>query len=109
MAGKIERFNSVSDSITLTASSSTSPKICFGPAAGGMVVVDSVDTATKINWYAALSPEGTAYPVYSSGSQLSTDIAGSRAYAIPDELFGAPFVVGVTDAGTAVIRLSVKG
>lgn len=109
MAGKIERSNSVSDSISLTASSSTSPKICFGPVAGGMVVVESVATATKINWYAAISPEGTAYPVYASGSQLSTDISASRAYAIPDELFGAPFVVAVTDAGTASIRLSVKG
>lgn len=110
MSGKIERFNSVTGSITLTASSSTSPKICFGPAAGGLFAVDAVSGgATKIDWYAALGPEDTAVPVYDSGSALSTSVSASRCYAIPDALFGAPFVVGVADAGTVTIRLSVKG
>lgn len=109
MSGKIERFNSVTGSITLTASASTSPKISFGPAAGGIFVVDAAATATKVNWYVALVPEDTAAPVYDAGSALSTTISAGNAYAIPDALFGAPFVVGVADAGTVTIRLSVKG
>lgn len=109
MSGKIERFNSVTGAITLTASASTSPKINFGPAAGGIFVVDSLDTASKIDWYVALSPEDTAAQIYDCDIALSTSVTAGQAYAIPDALFGAPFVVGVTDAGTATIRLSVKG
>lgn len=110
MAGKIERSNSVTAAIVLTASASTSPLVPFGAAATGLFIVDAVTgDATKINWHAALSASDTATAVYDAGSALSTSIAAGRAYAIPAALQAAPFVVGVTDAGTATIRLSVKG
>jgi hypothetical protein len=110
MAGTIERFNSVTGSFTLTNSASTSPDIPFGPASGGLLIVDAVASgATKINWYTAFTTSETAIPLYVDGAAASTDISAGRAYALPDALFAAPFVVGVTDAGTATIRLSVKG
>lgn len=110
MSGKIERASSVTGTYTLTSSASTSPKIPFGASAGAVFVVDSVaGSATKINWHVCLGPELTPAPIYADGAALTTDIVASRAYAIPDALFAAPFIVGATDAGTAVIRLSVKG
>lgn len=109
MSGKIERFNSVTDSITMTNDPAASPKIPFGPASGGIVIVDSVSTAATINWYTAFTASEQAKPVYVDGAVLSTAVSPGQAYPLPDGLFGSPFVVGVTDAGTAVIRLSVKG
>lgn len=110
MSGKIERFSSVTGTYTLTNSTSTSPAIPFGASAGAVFIVDSVaGGATKINWHVSFGPELTPRPIYADGAALSTDIAANRAYAIPDALFAAPFIEGVTDAGTAVIRLCVKG
>lgn len=110
MAGKIERFNSVTGAFTMTNSASTTPKIPFGPAAGALLVVDSLTGgAATINWYAVLASSDTPVPLYDSNGAVTTAIAASRAYALPDALFGAPFVVGVADTGTITVRLSVKG
>jgi hypothetical protein len=109
MSGKIERFNSVTGSITMTDDATTSPRIPFGPASGGIVVVDSETGGTAINWHTALTAEGTAVPVVVDGVALSTTVAAGNAYPVPDALFAAPFIVGVTDSDTITIRLSVKG
>jgi len=110
MANKIERLNSVTPAYVATASASTSPRIPFGAAASGAVVVTAVSgSPTKISWHAALEPEGTAYPIKSGGSAVETTIASGEAYPIPDALAGASYIVAVVDAGTATVRLSVKG
>jgi hypothetical protein len=110
MAGKIERFNSVTGSYTMTNDPAASPKISFGPASGAIVVVDATASgATTINWYTAFTASEQAKPVYVDGTLASTAVSDGQAYPVPDALFAAPFIVGVTDAGTATVRLSVKG
>jgi hypothetical protein len=110
MSNKIERLNSVTSQITVTASASTSPKVPFGAAGGGVFIVDSVaGGATTLAWHVAFNPEATPQPLHNSSGAVTTAIVASRAYAIPDEAFAAPYIVAVTNAGTASIRISVKG
>lgn len=106
---RIERRNSVTATLALTDSASTSAPIPFGPAAGGILIVDALATGTKIAWHAAFTPGDTPRPVYSDGSAVETSIAVNRAYPIPDACFAAPVIVAVLDAGTASIRVSLKG
>lgn len=107
---KIERLSSVTNQITATNSASTSPKIPFGAAAGGVFIVDAVASgATSLAWYVAFGQELTPVPVNDGTADVSTAIVASKAYPIPDALFAAPFIVAVTNAGTAAIRFCVKG
>lgn len=109
MPHKIERLNSLTGSVVATNSASTSPKIPFGAASGGMLFVTAASSATSITWHAAAAQEDTPVPVNAEGAGVTTTIAASNAYALPDALFGAPFIVAVTNAGTATFRVSVKG
>lgn len=109
MPNKIERYSGLSESIVATASGSTSPKIPYGAAGGGMIFVDSVAGATSVTWYACATPLDSAVPVNYDGAGVTTTIAASNAYALPDGLFGAPFIVAVTNSGTATFRVSIKG
>ena len=106
---KIERYSTTTGSHALTNSASTTARIQYGAAAGGLIVVDSASSATSIAWHAALSPTDTPAPIHADGAAVTTSIAANRAYAIPDALFGSMFIVPVTDAGTASIRICVKG
>jgi hypothetical protein len=109
MPNKIERLCSVTGSIVATASASTSPKVPFGAASGGVLVVDGVTGgAASLAWHVAFGPEGTPVPV-NSGGAVTTTVSAGNAYPIPDALFGAPFIVAVADAGTVTFRVSVKG
>jgi hypothetical protein len=109
MANTIERLNSVAGPFTATNSASTSPKIPFGPVAGGIIIVDSVSSATTITWHVAFGAELTPRPLNADGAGVTTTIAANQAYALPDALFGAPYIVAVVNAGTATFRISVKG
>lgn len=109
MPNKIERLNAVTSSIVATNSTSTSPKIPFGAVAGGVIFVTAVSSATKISWHVATDVGATPIPLYADGAAVETAIANNRAYALPDAAFAAPFVVAVTDAGTATFTISVKG
>ncbi len=108
MPNKIERLSSATGVITATNSTGQA-KIPFGACAGGVMFVTAVSSATKVTWHAAVGTETTPLPLHSDGSVVETSIAANRAYPIPDALFGAPFIVAVTDAGTATIQLTVKG
>jgi len=109
MPNKIERLSSVADSVTATSSASTSPKLPFGSAAGGIIIVDAVSSATSITWHVAFGPELTPRPLNADGSAVTTTIAANNAYTLPDALFGAQYIVAVTNAGTATFRMCVKG
>ena len=109
MPQKLERLNSVSASLIATSSASTSPKIPFGAVSGGMIHVSAVSSAASITWHVAFAPEETPVPVSSGGSAVTTAIAAGNAYAIPDAVFAAPYIVAVANAGTATFRVSVKG
>lgn len=110
MPNKIERLSSVISQIVATNSASTSPPIPFGAMAGGMIIVDAVASgATSITWHVAFGPELTPRPLNADGAAVTTTIAVNNAYTLPDALFGAPFIVAVTNAGTATFRVAVKG
>jgi hypothetical protein len=110
MPHKIERLSSVTSTIAVTASASTSQKVPFGAAAGGVFVVDSLaGGANTLSWYVAFGPEETPVPLSDGTSALSTSVTSSTAYPVPDAAFAAPFLVAVANAGTATIRLCVKG
>lgn len=107
---KIERENSVTAALSLTNSASTTARVPFGPAGGGIIVVDSVTgSANKITWHASLSQSDTPQPIWNDGAVVETSIAASRAYPIPDACFASPIVVPVLNADTASIRVSLKG
>jgi hypothetical protein len=109
MSAKLERLSSVTGPITATATAATSPKIAFGAVSGGMLHVSAVSGAATITWHVAFGQEETPVPVSADGSGVTTAIAASNAYTLPDALFGAPYIVAVVDAGTATLRVSVKG
>ena len=110
MPFKIEHKTSVTASLTATNSASTSARIPWSANAGGMVFVTAVDSgATTITWYAASDPEAPPVPVIDGGNNVTTTIASGRAYYIPDSLFAAPFIMPVTNAGTATLTVSAKG
>jgi hypothetical protein len=110
MANKIERLSSVTSAIAVTASAATSPKIPFGAAAGGVFIVDAVTGgATTLSWHVSFGPELSPSAVNDGTADVATSIVAGKAYPIPDALFAAPFIVAVANAGTATIRLCVKG
>lgn len=111
MPYKIERLSSVTSTIAVTSSPSTSQVVPFGAAAGGIFIVDALaGGAASIEWHVTFAPGDTPVPAYDANSNaVTTAVAEDTAYPIPDALFGAPFIVAVTDAGTATIRLCVKG
>lgn len=109
MPHKIERLSSVGEPITVSATAADNKKIPYGASGGGLFVVDSVSTAASLNWFVATGPEATPVPVVVDGIDLATSIAAGKAYALPEALFGAPFIVAASNAGTATIRVCVKG
>ena len=110
MPHKIERLNAVAGPFVATNSASTSPKLPFGASAGGVIVVDAVASgATSLTWHVALGAELTPVPVNADGAGVTTAIVAGQAYTLPDALFAAPFIVAVTNLGTATFRIAVKG
>ena len=71
--------------------------------------VTAVSSATKVTWHVAIDAAATPLPLYSDGSVVETAVSANRAYPVPDATFAAPFIVAVTDAGTASIQITVKG
>jgi hypothetical protein len=109
MGRQIERVSAITNTYTLTASASTSPTIPFGGAAGGVFVVDAVTgSPTSVSWYAAFGPEGTPAQLNDGSADVTSTITTGKAYPLPDALYGCQFIVGVTNSGTATIRLCVK-
>lgn len=109
MANKIERLSSVGDPIAVTSTAANNKKIPYGAAGGGIVVVDAVSGAAALNWFVATGPEATPIRVVADAADLTTAVTAGKAYALPEALFGAPFIVAASDAGTATIRVCVKG
>lgn len=110
---RIERLSAVTDTYTLTGVPSTSPKIPFGAAAGGVFVVNSTTGSgvTTVSWYVAFTADGTPAQLNDGSSDITTSITVGKAYPLPDAAFGCQYLVGVvngTSTPTATIRLCVK-
>lgn len=115
MPYRMERRSTVSDPITLTSSLNTTPAIPYGPCAGGLLFIESssgdyaTPTTATLTWYASFGPEATKVPVMSGNSQVTTSVTVGKAYPVPAELFGAPFIAAVVDAGNLSVVLAAKG
>lgn len=109
MPNKIERLSSVGDSLTVTANAADNKKIPYGAAGGGLVIVEAVSGAASLAWSVAVGPEATPVAADSGSGAIVTSVSAGKAYPIPEALFGAPYIVAAADAGTATIRVCVKG
>ena len=106
---KINRESNLDESLALTASASTTGRIDLRRFGGAGIIVTALATGVSINWHVAKSDTDTAVPLHADGAALSTAIAVTRAYAIPDAAFAFPFVVPVLNAGTATVDVCKKG
>jgi len=103
----ITRFTSSTEPISITASATTSPVIRVGEFAGGIAHVIS-GSVTSLQYWVCHTADGTYIRLYdSTNTAIARTVATSRAYALPDEVFGAEYLRIVGDA-TGVIRLSLK-
>ena len=109
MPYKVEHKSSVNDPIVVTASASTTPRVPYGAVGGGTAIVTAASGASTLSWHVASAPEATLYPAYNASGAVTTSIQAGRAYKVPDDLFAAPFIAAVSDAGTATVVLCVKG
>jgi hypothetical protein len=94
---KIRRKNK-SFTVTLDAAVSNATEIVLADMAGGMVSVGTQNTnATELAVHVASATGGTYRPLYDKdGSAVKITLApstsDSRVYAMPDEVFAAPFI-----------------
>lgn len=114
MPTAIIRQGSLYEPITLTNSVSTTQGFSLNIAAGGMLLVDSKSAggSITISFYVKGDerfPE-TYQLVDSSGVAITQTItANNQAFALPDGLFAARFILPVLSSGTAVVRYVTKG
>jgi len=97
---------------TLTSDPTTSARISLSSFAGALLFVESVTgAASQITWHATKGFQETAtYPIRSAVSNnVFTGIEQGYAYAFPDEVFGAQFIVPVLDSDTAIVSVALKG
>lgn len=116
MPNEIVRFNDgPTKNVVFTTSNSTTGGFNLAVFSGALVMVDSVDDVAggvaTLTWKCK-EREG-ASSVYSvAGSDdviLTTEVQSGRAYALPDELFAAGYVMATTAAGQVTCRVIVKG
>lgn len=94
---KIRRKNKAF-TVTLDAAVSNATEIVLTDMAGGMVSIGTQNTnATELAVHVASASAGTYRPLYAAdGSAVKITLAASttdsRVYAMPDEVFAAPFV-----------------
>jgi hypothetical protein len=109
MPNEISRQFLDGTNFTATNSASTSPRQAFGTMAGAIVFVISAASATSITWYVCYGGDDTPVPLTNSaGNAVTTAIAAGNAYELPSALYAARYIVPVTNAGTAVLRLCSK-
>lgn len=112
MAHTIVRGSDVSQSLSLTNSASTSAGFSMGGSAGAMVYVVSVaGGATSLTFSVKADPADSStfsFVPSTSTSAVLQPIAAGVCFELPAGLFAARFVIPVTNAGTASVRVVVK-
>jgi hypothetical protein len=110
MPTEIIRQHSVpSQDVTFTSSDSTTGGFNLAVYAGGMIHVTS-GSATLTWKVKELAGFPTVFTVAdSSDTAVTQTVQAGRAYALPDQLYGASYVLATTDSGTITCRVIVKG
>lgn len=112
MPTDIIRFNDQLKTATFTDSDNTTEGFNMAVYSGAIIMVDAVQGgATTLSWKCR-PREGDATTFVlanNANTPVTTTIAAGRAYQLPDQLFAAGFVLATTNAGTASVRIQVKG
>lgn len=106
---EISRFSAPAVDIVCTNSPSTSHRIPFAHAAGGVITVGATGGVTQIQWYAAPNDASSAVPIFADGNAVTTAMTVG-AHPFPDAAFGCHTVVPVvTGAASMNATITVKG
>lgn len=111
MPNRISRYGGQPATYTLaTSSGAVTSRIPYSANAGGMIYVTAGSNVT-LTWYTSHSASGTLFQLYSSdgSTAVSQAVTSGRAYPIPDEAFGAAFIVPVSSAASTTIVVTPKG
>jgi hypothetical protein len=118
---RIGRHSKTLTSVFTTGTAISNAPIDFRGWAGGMFTTPStMDATTVIGFTVCSDPTGTFLPLYDKTNTLVTvtvTLNASRAYPLPDELFGVPYFklwtqaagVDVNQTGAKTFTLSLKG
>lgn len=114
MAERIARDSKL-ETVSVTASVSTSGSFNMAQKAGGVFHVSAASGNLTLNFYSVPDTNaGTAFLVRdSSNATLAVSITApaggiSYCYPLPDELFGCTKVIPVLTSGTATLRVLLK-
>ena len=112
MSGSISRYSVNLPSVSLNTAEGTTPEIDFRGFAGGMIYIPGGSSITLLTYWTSASPAdgtGTYIPLQDIGGVAVTQIvAATKAYPLPEALFGAGSLkIVVNTAGD--VDLSLKG
>ncbi len=95
-------------SVTLTASSSTTPEIEITDSAWGSVFIPGGSSITTLTYYAAPYVGGTHIPAQdSTPAAITQTVEAGKAYPLPYDLFGAGAIRIVANT-TGIVGISLK-
>lgn len=109
----LDRLSNTIPVVTVSDSAiASSEEIVYGGYAGGMIFIPAIGGAsiTALTWYAAEKPGGTYLPAYDSfGTAVTQTVSHTKAYPIPDALFGCRAIKALATGGAGEIAVSLKG
>jgi len=112
MANTMLRGATVVETLAATNSAATSAGFSMAGGAGALVLVSSVSGGASALTFVVKSDPASAdnftFIPDSSTTAVSQPISAGVAFELPGGLFAARWVIPVTNAGTASIRVVVK-
>lgn len=88
----------------------SSAPINFANFSGGGVLVPSGASATSLTFHVATTKDGTYHALYDSdGAEAVVTVAAGKAYPIPTDAFGFPWLKAVANADGDEIEVTLKG
>lgn len=89
-------------SCSFTASTATTDELNYAEFAKGGLILNAVTTAATLSFWGGNVSGGTFLQIYdASNAAKAQGIAINRAYVIPTECQGFPYLKITTDTGTA--------
>lgn len=110
MLVKLNRKSSV-QSVTIADSGTTSGVVTLDGFAMGMVMLPSTFDGTSLQFTVCDTYGGTYVGLEdSAGNAVALVVEASKAYALPESLFGAPYakLVASSQTGASIITVTLK-
>ena len=105
---QVMQRHTADQNVVVGATEAASGAIDYSDSAGGTMQVPSTASYVTLTFYSCRTADGIFLPVYdSSNAAVTRTVAASRAYALPDELFGSKWIKIVGDAA-GLMGLSLK-